>query len=240
MSPADVPLHPPRGCAPGRGGRCCPPSRAPGSQHPRHTPLWGGIPRPPSLGRHLHRSPLTNVWVSVCLRPPGGGRSWHLPLPSAVPGPEHGARRVLSDAALSASWGPAPRGPHASAFPSAVAPWASGRRFHLLPLSPLGGSSSGSRSEELPASAPSESTRCRRRRRSGLPPPPRLPTRGPRRRLCLRGFCPSGPCRSLSGRHVSPWPCFLHPGKRLLHYPESPTLPCPHVGGGWSLRIPWG
>lgn len=124
--------------------------------------------------------------------PRGGGRSWHLPLPSAVPGPEHGARRVLSDAALSASWCPAPRGPHASAFPSAVAPWASGRRFHLLPLSPLGGSSSGSRSEELPASAPSESTRCRRRRRSGLPPP-RLPTRGPRRRLCLRGFCPSGP-----------------------------------------------
>lgn len=176
----------------------------------------------------------------LCVSGPwGGGRSWHLPLPSAVPGPEHGARRVLSDAALSASWGPAPRGPHASAFPSAVAPWASGRRFHLLPLSPLGGSSSGSRSEELPASAPSESTRCRRRRRSGLPPP-RLPTRGPRRRLCLRGFCPSGPCRSLSGRRVSPWPCFLHPGKRLLHYPESPTLPCPHVGGGWSLRIPWG
>lgn len=171
--------------------------------------------------------------------PRGGGHSWHLPLPSAVPGPEHGARRVLSDAALSASWCPAPRGPHASAFPSAVAPWASGRRFHLLPLSPLGGSSSGSRSEELPASAPSESTRCRRRRRSGLPPRVFLPG-VPGVGSACGVSAPAGPCRSLSGRRVSPWPCFLHPGKRLLHYPESPTLPCPHVGGGWSLRIPWG
>lgn len=79
------------------------------SAPPPHTPV-GWHSAAPLAG--LPSAPFTpHERLGVCVSGPrGGGRSWHLPLPSAVPGPEHGARRVLSDAALSASWCPAPRG----------------------------------------------------------------------------------------------------------------------------------
>lgn len=188
------------------------------------------LAEPPSAPFIPHK----RVGVCASRAPGGGGCSWRLPLPSAVPGPEQSTQQVLSDAALNASWCPAPRGPHASASPSAVTPWAVGRQLPLLPQSPLCGSSFWSLSEELPVRENPLSSAPGKWRSF-----PHFPNRGPGRRFCLRDLHAGSPCRSQSGRRVSHWPCFLLSGKRLLRYPESPTLPCPHVGGGWSLRIPW-
>lgn len=146
------PLHPPRGCAPGLGGRCWPPQPSTWlSASPPHTPVGRHSATPLAEPPSAPFIPHERLGVCASQAPGGGGRSWHLPLPSAVPSPEQSTQQVLSDAALNASWCPAPRGPRAPAFPSAVTPWASGRRFHLLPQSPLGGSSFWSLSKERPA-----------------------------------------------------------------------------------------